>query len=613
MLYPPRLKKRDYTKGRTQLSRWERMREPPTMVAPRGNLLAHATWTAAHVALLVISGCSEKLDPPPAAGIVFREVTAEAGIDFKHANGMTGEFYYPEIMGGGLCFFDADGDQDLDLYLVNGADLPEAALDSPPRNVLYRNNGEGTFTDTTEFAGVGNAGYGQGCCAADYDADGDVDLYVTNFGRNVLYENQGGGKFVDSTSITRTGNDRWGQGCAFVDVDLDGDLDLYVQNYLDYNLANNKECYNMVGIRGYCSPLSYGGEADILYANNGDGTFSDRTLEAGLYKRTGKGMGLLWFDPDSDGDPDLYVANDEMQNFFFMNRGDGTFEETSLLAGVGFDNSGDAEASMGVDAGDFDGDGDLDVIVPCLHDEGFTLYVNESEGFFSDGTDRSGLTTITNRFTGFSPAFLDFDNDGALDLFFTTGRVAVNPQIVHQPDRSFPESYGSPDLLCRNDGNGAFHEATRPGTYFREPTVGRGAAIGDYDNDGGVDVALIHLSGRAALLRNEVPDRGNWIGVSLEGNPPNRHGYGAVVRCKAGGKVQMRLVRDGGGYLSKNDPRAHFGVGAEERVDWIEVRWPLGKVSTIDSPPLNRYIRVVEPFAGSSNPVVSTRDRPSPS
>ena len=568
------------------------------MVVPRDNLMLRAVWAAMHVVLLGIPGCSEKLDPHPATGPAFREVTAEAGIDFNHVNGATGEFHYPEIMGGGLCFFDADGDHDLDLYLVNGAALPGPELDSPPRNALYTNNGDGTFTDTTELAGVGDEGYGQGCCAADYDADGDVDLYVTNFGRNVLYENQGGGKFIESTPITRTGDDRWGQGCTFVDVDLDGDLDLYAQNYLDYNLSHSKKCHSTAGIRDYCSPHSYGGQADILYSNNGDGTFSDGTLEARLYDKTGKGMGLLWFDSDSDGDPDLYVANDEMQNFFFTNRGDGTFDEISLVAGVGFDGSGEAEASMGVDAGDFDGDGDLDVIVPCLHNEGFTLYVNEGEGYFSDGTDLSGLTHLTNRLTGFSPAFLDFDNDGALDLFFTTGRVAVDPRIAHHPDKTFLASYGLPDLLCRNDGHGVFHEATGAGPYFRDPTVGRGAAIGDYDNDGGVDIALIHLNGRAVLLRNETVDRGNWIGVSLVGNPPNRHGYGAIVRCKAGDKVQMRLVRDGGGYLSKNDPRAHFGVGAEESVDWIEVRWPLGTVSTIDSPPLNQYVRVVE-FDGS--------------
>jgi hypothetical protein len=508
---------------------------------------------------------------------------------------MTGEYHYPEIMGGGLCFLDANGDDDLDLYFVNGAALPGAELDHRPRNTLFVNNGDGTFTDSTDGAGVGHEGYGQGCCAADHDADGDVDLYVTNLGPNVFYENRGDGTFVDSTDITGTGDDRWGQGCAFVDVNLDGDLDLYVQNYLEYDPERNKACYGPAGIRDYCSPRSYQAQADILYSSNGDGTFIDRTIEAGVYDRTGKGMGILWFDHDSDGDPDLYVANDGMQNFFFVNLGDGTFEESSLVAGMGFDGSGKAEASMGIDAGDFENDGDLDVIVPCLSKESFTLYVNENDGFFSDGTIPAGLTGLTNPFTGFSPAFLDFDNDGWLDLFFTTGRVAADPQIAHRADKSFLAAYGSREVLLRNAGNGTFHEADRAGPYFREVTVARGAAVADYDNDGGLDIALIHLNGRAVLLRNEMPTRGNWIGVSLEGHPPNREGFGAVVRCSAGGEVQMRLVRDGGGYLSKNDPRAHFGLGEKERVEWIEVRWPSGETTRIDSPPVNRYLRVSEP------------------
>jgi hypothetical protein len=547
-----------------------------------------------HAGLPLLVACGGSPDPPDAPGPVYREVTHEAGIDFRHVNGRIGKFHYPEIMGGGLCFFHADRDAFLDLYLVNGAVLTGAEPGVRPRNVLYTNRGDGTFRDATDAAGVGDEGYGQGCCAADYDADGDVDLYVTNYGGNVFYRNLGDGRFEDATVETGTGDDRWGQGCAFVDVDLDGDLDLYVQNYLEYDPARNKECYGVSGMRDYCSPQSYDAQADILYANNSDGTFTDRTLRAGLYDRTGKGMGILWFDHDADGDPDLYVANDGMQNFFFTNRGDGTFEERSLIAGMAYDGSGRAEASMGIDAGDVDGDGDPDVVVPCLSNEGFTLYVNESEGFFSDGSAMAGLGALTHRFTGFSPAFLDYDNDGALDLFFTTGRVTADPSVAHRPETGFVDAYGSPELLFRNDGRGVFHEAQRPGSYFDEVTVGRGAAVGDYDNDGGLDIALVHLDGRAVLLRNELAGRGNWIGASLQGNPPNLDGYGSVVRCKSGGKVQTRLVRDGGGYLSKNDPRAHFGLGAHEHVDWIEVRWPLGTTTRVDSPPANRYLRIRE-------------------
>ncbi len=545
-------------------------------------------------ALLGLLACAEEPDLRPTVDLVFREVTAEVGIGFNHFNGMSGEYNYPEIMGAGLCFFDANGDGDLDLYLVNGAALPGAEPDSRPRNALYRNNGDGTFTDTTDAAGVGDDRYGQGCCAADYDADGDVDLYVTNWGANVFYENAGGGAFSDSTGITQTGDDRWGQGCAFVDVDLDGDLDLYVQNYLEYDPVDNKVCYRSTGLRDYCTPMVYDAQADVLYSNNGDGTFTDRTLDAGLYDDTGKGMGILWFDPDNDDAPDLYVANDGMQNFFFTNRGDGTFEDRSLISGLGFDRFGKAEASMGIDAGDFDEDGDFDIIVPCLTNETFTLYVNENNGFFDDDTSGAGLVVATNQFTGFSPAFLDFDNDGTLDLFFTTGRVTADPELARDPDISFVVAYGSREILLENDGHGRFREVLRAGPYFQETTVARGAAIGDYDNDGGIDIALMHLNGRAVLLRNEMPDRGNWIGVSLEGNPPNREGYGAVVRCTAGGKTQVRLIRDGGGYVSKNDPRAHFGLGAEERVQRIEVRWPSGKITGVDTPPVGRYIQVRE-------------------
>jgi hypothetical protein len=249
---------------------------------------------------------------------------------------------------------------------------------------------------------------------------------------------------------------------------------------------------------------------------------------------------------------------------------------------------------MGIDAGDFDGDGDLDVVVPCLTDETFTLYVNETAGWFNDGTGKAGLRVLTSSFTGFSPAFLDYDNDGTLDLFFTTGRVTADPRLAHRPDASFVTAYGSPDLLLRNDGHGVFHDEPRAGPYFGETTVARGAAVGDWDNDGGIDIALTHLDGRTVLLRNELPDRGNWIGVVLEGTPPNREGYGAVVRCTAGGRTQVRLIRDGGGYLSKNDPRAHFGLGALDRVERIQVHWPSGEITTVESPSVGRYIRVTE-------------------
>jgi len=544
--------------------------------------------------LLLLLGCGREPRPLPEAAPVYREVTVEAGIDFTHFNGGVGEYHYPEIMGGGVCLFDADGDEDLDLYLVSGTAITGAAPAERPHNVLYRNDGDGRFVDATETAGVGDETYGQGCCAADYDADGDVDLYLTNWGGNVFYENVGGGVFEDSTGRTGTGDDRWGQGCSFVDVDLDGDLDLYAQNYLEYDPGLNEECSGLTGLRDYCSPAVYEAQSDVYYSNNGDGTFTDRTLEAGLYADGGKGMGILWFDPDRDGDQDLYVANDGTQNFLFVNRGDGTFEDESLLAGVAFDASGTAEASMGIDAGDFDLDGDLDMVVPCLSGETFTLYVNDDGRFFTDGSGAAGLNPLTTRVTGFSPAFLDFDNDGDLDLFATTGRVTANPDVVHVPGTDFLERYGYPEVLFSNDGQGRFERVLGAGPYFRETTVARGAAIGDYDDDGGIDIALVHLGGRAVLLRNEMPDRGNWIGVSLAGNPPNREGYGAVVRCIAGGKTQIRLIRDGGGYLSKNDSRAHFGLGQVERVERIEVQWPSGEITKVEAPAPGRYIEVRE-------------------
>ena len=541
---------------------------------------------------------SEVTGIEPGGCLHFTDVTNASGVDFKHHNGRMGTFRYPEIMGGGVALFDADGDGHLDLYLVNGNELAsEPSLEIA--NVLYRNRGDGTFVNVTAAAGLGDTGYGQGVCVADVDNDGDQDLYLTNYGPDRFFVNHGDGVFSDRTGPAGLDNPRWGQSCVFLDMDRDGWLDLYVQNYLEYDLADHQEAHTVIDgerVRDYLTPRVYAGAADQMYRNNGDGTFSDVSDESGIALSGGKGMGAASLDYDCDGSPDVFVANDGAANFMFRNRGDATFEEVGLTAGVATSGTGVMESSMGVDVGDMDGDGRFDLIVPVIRREVFSMYLGLEHGFRDASVER-GLARSTSNRTGFSPNLFDGDHDGDLDIFVSCGGVQVNRSMT---GGDFADRYGEPDLLLINGGAGDFHDGSgAAGAHFETRRVGRGSAMGDLDNDGDLDLVISNLDDDVVVLRNDLGEScdhesHNWLTIGLAGSRSNRDAIGARVEIQTGGKSQVRLIRGGGSYLSASDRRLHFGLGSSDRVDTVTVLWPSGHRQTIESVAANQYIEIIE-------------------
>ena len=576
--------------------------------------------------------------------VQFADVTAQAGISFTHTNGAAGEYFLIETTGAGGAFFDYDNDGDLDVYLVDGFDLqgirsvpinlvyqqgdhywvrepnqdrgarsrdaaqyavalsprPDSASVSP-RNVLYRNNGDGTFTDTGPESKTGDTGYGMGCAAADYDNDGDQDLYVTNYGPNVLYQNNGDGTFADATEQAVVGASQWSTSAAFFDYDNDGVIDLYVTNYVDFTVETNKVCGGYVrtnsqgyraiieATRSHCAPLEYGGVPDVLYHNNGDGTFADVSVAAGIDDPSGKGLGVVALDYDGDGDQDLFVANDGTPNFLYQNLGDGTFENAALKKGVAYNGVGESEAGMGVDFGDYDNDGDFDLFVANFSYETNTLYRNEG-GFFKDATAAAGLADPSHRFLGFGTNFLDYDNDGDLDLYVANGHVQDKIALFQSG-----VEYMQEHQLFRNDGGGGYAEASSiSGEWFLHKQISRGAAFGDYDGDGDVDVLVTNCGGEARLVRNDGGNRENWLMVRTMGTHSNRDGIGTRVRVVAEGLEQVRQVRSGSSYLTASDPRLHFGLSHRTRIDLVEVRWPSGLVQRLEQVPVNQMLVVEE-------------------
>jgi hypothetical protein len=546
-------------------------------------------WTGL---LLLMSGpawlAAQPSKADPAVVIPFVDVTAKAGIGFVHDSGATPEKFMVETFGSGVAWIDYDNDGFPDLYFVNGA--------QGAANVLYHNDRDGTFSDVTQAAGVSasNSGKGvhkTGVAVGDYDNDGRLDLYVTAFGPNVLYRNNGDGTFSDVTSKTGTagGAADWSTSAGFFDLDRDGDLDLYVTNYLDYTLADNPYCgVRREGYRMYCNPTMFDGKADRLFRNNGDGTFSDVSREAGIANPAGKGLGVTFCDFDRDADVDIYVANDLVRNFLYRNNGDGTFTDVAYGAGVGFDINGKPQAGMGVDCADFDDNGLPDLFVTNFADELNTLYQNHPGGVFDDVSAKVGLGSGL-RPLGFGTKLFDVDNDGDLDIYVTNGHVIDNVRL-YQPS----STYGQRDLLYENIG-GRFRDVSdQSGPALRLERVGRGLAVADFDNDGRLDIVISNVGQPATLLRNEGA-RGNWISIRAQGTKSNGFGLGVRVELEADGRKQVREINNVASYESSNDVRVHFGLAGATIVQRIELFWPSGMRQVMTDVRVNQIITVKEP------------------
>ena len=534
------------------------------------------------------AGAREGEGPRQSEQVQFTDVTRALGIDFTHQSSATSSKYLIETMGGGVALLDYDNDGRLDVFLTNGAQLadpmPAGALPdkSDPRfwNRMYRQKEDGTFVDATAATGLSGAAqsrYGMGAAVGDYDNDGFDDLYVTNYGDNILYRNNGDGTFADVTRQARVAAGGWSASAGFFDHDNDGRLDLFVTRYVDWGFANNRYCGEKKdGYRAYCHPDNYNGVANILYRNNGDGTFTDVSEKAGIRDAAGKGLGVAFADYDHDGFVDVYVANDSVQSFLYRNKGDGTFTELGLVVGVGFNEDGKTFAGMGVDFADYDNDGRADLIVTDLSNERYMLFRQNADGSFRDHTNLSGVGGATLPFSGWSTKFFDYDNDGWKDIFVAQGHV------MDTIEKTSPNlSYLQPPLLLRNE-RGRFVRVV-PGDVFHKAWAGRGAAVGDLDNDGDLDIVVSNVGQKAFVLRNDGGNRGHWLAIRAVGSRSNRNGIGCRVKVvTASGLTQHFTINTAAGYLSASDRRLVVGLGADAAATLVEIRWPGGAVQTFD-------------------------------
>jgi hypothetical protein len=510
----------------------------------------------------------------------FTDVARTAGLSFVHDDAASVEKYLIETMGSGCGWIDYDQNGLLDIYLANGAATRLYTPRRPLRSALYKNNGDGSFSDVTERAGVGAEGlFGMGVAVGDYDNDGFPDLFVLGYGRCILYHNNGDGTFSDVTSKAGVGNvGKWGSSAAWFDYDNDGKLDLVIANYVDWSPENNFYCGGKgPGLRSYCHPDVYHGQPPTLYHNNGDGTFTDASDSSGLGQKPGNGLGVVTFDYDDDGWQDIFIANDSMPNFLFRNNRDGTFREVAYSAGVAVGIDGQFEAGMGTDAADTTGSGRLDLVVTHLDQQLSRLYRNLGEGVFEDATYRSKLSYATFHMSGFGARFMDYDNDGQRDLFMANGHVLDNIQLYHAETR-----YAEPKLMFRNAGAGIFENVSdQLGPDFLQPRVSRGAAIGDFDNDGDLDILVSNNGQPPQLLRNDGGNSNHWLQLLLIGTRSNRDAVGARVKVTAGDLVLYEQRKGGMSYQSAQDPRLHFGLGHRSVVDQIEIKWPSGELTKL--------------------------------
>ncbi len=513
-------------------------------------------------------------------------------ISWVHTSGRSAEMFLPETTGAGCAFFDYDNDGWLDIYLVNSGSCDFYTPKPPLSNALYRNNRDGTFTDVTKKAGVPGNAYGMGVAAGDYDGDGFTDLYVTQYSRGILYHNNGDGTFTDVTEKSGVITSGWGTSAVWFDYDNDGRLDLFVCRFVDFDKSKNQFCGNLkTGDRWYCVPRVYNPMPCWLFHNNGDGTFTDVSKESGIAASPAKAWGVVAADINNDGYMDLFVANDTVANFLFANRGKGKFEEIGLLSGVGFSSYGRARSGMGVDAADYDQDGWIDLFVANVDQEMFSLYHNNKDESFRDVAIPTGIGNATKLMSGWGLKFFDYDNDGLLDLLLCNGHP--DDKIDGRVDNV---KYLEPMLLFHNTGNGLKNVSSESGPIFSQPLAARGMALGDFDNNGSVDVLIAINNGAPILLRNNAGTQNHWLGLNLKGKKSNPDAIGARISYQAGDLKQTRFKVGGGSYLSSHDPRVVLGLGKHEKLDTLEIKWPQpsGLVQRFTDLPINRYITLVE-------------------
>ena len=543
----------------------------------------------------------------------FVDITREAGIDFRHINGASADKHLVETMGSGGLFFDFDNDGWIDMFLVDGGSLADPALAKQARHRLYRNRGPSTrperspgprsgqapatgsgltqFEDVTDRSGIQHRDYGMGACAGDYDNDGWVDLYVTNRGANVLYRNTGQGVFVDVTAAAHVGSTSWGASCAFGDLDRDGDLDLFVTNYVQIDATHSPYCGDAkLRIRFYCHPLNFEPLPNVVYRNDGNGVFTDVTAKYGIADRRGNSLGVVIADYDEDGWPDVFVANDSVPNFLFRNSGGTRFEDVALRSGMAVATDGKARAGMGIDTGDYDEDGHLDLVVTNLDFETHSLFRGLADHLFFDASSESGVGFATLPFVGFGAVFLDYDNDGHLDIAIANGHIMDNAPQYHAG-----ATYAQRNLLFHNESARRFAEVGRSaGPGFALEKVSRGLAYADIDNDGDLDLLVTNNGQTADLLRNDSDKTQNSLLVRVIGVKSNRSGIGARLRLTSAGRTQARDVKAGSSYLSQSDTRVHFGLGRAARAERLEVRWPSGRIETLKDVPANHIVTIRE-------------------